>query len=143
MFFRKGAVLIVCCLCVTALAYAQRSLPPPQDPEKAGTMMLTRTDLRLQAQAEDALNRGDLDKAVTLLKGISNQWVSHWFLSYAYEMYLLYEEALRENDWLLHNSQRKDLTIELTARKERLERHMGDTDQDVEPQPQKKGLLWK
>ena len=104
-------------------------------------MMLTRTDMRLKAQAEDYLNQGSLDSAVQTLKGISNQWVLHWFLSYAYEMNLLYKEALDENDWLLQNCQRKDLTIELTERKQRLEREVSDMDQDVNPQPQKKGLV--
>ena len=140
MFFRKVAVMVLCCLCVTAVAYAQKSLPEPQDPEKVGTMMLTRTDMRLKAQAEDYLNQGNLDSAVQTLKGISNQWVSHWFLSYAYEMNLLYREALDENDWLLQNSQRKDLMIELTERQQRLEREVSDKDQDVNPQPKKKAL---
>lgn len=142
MFPRKVAVLVVLCMCVTALAYAQRSLPTPQDPAKSGTMMLTRTDMRIKSQAESYLNQGNLDKAVETLKGISNQWVSHWFLSYAYESNLLYKKALGEVDWLIHQSQRKDLTIELTDRKQRLERHIRDMDQDAAPQPQKKGLLW-
>ncbi len=142
MFFRKAAVVVICCMCATTLAYAQRSLPSPQDPEKSGTMELTRTDMRLKAQAEDYLNQGNLDKAVETLTGISNQWVSHWFLSYAYESKLLYKEALGEVDWLVHHSQRKDLTIELTDRKQRLEREIRDMDQQVDPQPQKKGLLW-
>ena len=141
MFFRKVAVLVLCCMCVTAVAYAQRSLPTPQDPEKSGSMMLTRTDMRLKAQAEDYLNQGKIDNAVTTLQGIRNQWVSHWFLSFAYEMNFLYKEALIENDWLLHKSQRKDLTIQLTDRKQRLEREIRDTDQHGDPQPQKKGLL--
>lgn len=141
MFSRKVAVVLVCCMCVTAVAYAQRSLPEPQDPEKVGTMMLTRTDMRLKAQAEDYLNQGKLDDAVATLQGIRNQWVSHWFLSYAYEMNLLYKEALSENDWLLNNNQRKDLTIQLTDRKQKLEREMKDTDQHGDPQPQKKGLV--
>jgi hypothetical protein len=111
MFFRKVAVMVLCCLCATAIAYAQRSLPEPQDPEKVGTMMLTRTDMRLKAQAEDYLNKGNLDDAVQTLQGISNQWVSHWFLSYAYEMNLLYKEALSENDWLLQKSQAKTLRL--------------------------------
>jgi len=42
----------------------------------------------------------------------------------------------------VHHSQRKDLTIELTDRKQRLEREIRDMDQQVDPQPQKKGLLW-
>jgi len=142
MFSRKVAVLVVLCMCVTALAYAQRSLPLPQDPATNGTMMLTRTDMRLKAQAEDHLNQGNLDKAVEILKGIRNQWVSNWFLSYAYESNFLYKKAVGEVDWLIHQSQRKDLTIELTDRKQRLERHIRDMDQDVTPQPQKKGLLW-
>jgi len=149
MFFRKVAVLVICCLCVTAVAYAQKSLlmytqgdlPMPQDPEKSGTMELTRTDMRLKAQAEDYLNQGNLDKAVETLQGISNQWVSHWFLSYAYEMKLLYKEALRENDWLLQKSQRKDLTIELTDREQRLEKQARDMDQHDTHQPQKKVFL--
>jgi hypothetical protein len=141
MFFRKVAVVVLCCMCASAVAYAQRSLPEPQDPAQVGTMMLTRTDMRLKAQAEDYLNQGNLDSAVQTLKGISNQWVSHWFLSYAYEMNLLYREALDENDWLLQNSQRKDLMIELTERQQRLEREVSDKDQDVNPQPQKKGLV--
>ena len=141
MFFRKIAVVVLCWMCITAVAYAQRDLPEPQDPLKVGTMMLTRTDMRLKAQAEDYLNQGSLDSAVQTLKGISNQWVLHWFLSYAYEMNLLYKEALDENDWLLQNCQRKDLTIELTERKQRLEREVSDMDQDVNPQPQKKGLV--
>jgi len=141
MFFRKVAVLVLCCICAASLAYAQRDLPMPQDPAKSGTMELTRTDMRLKAQAEDYLNQGNLDRAVGTLKGISNQWVSHWFLSYAYESKLRYKEALRENDWLIHESQRKDLTIQLTDRKQRLERHIRDMDQDVAPQPQKKGVL--
>jgi len=142
MFSRKVAVLVVLCMCVTALAYAQRRLPLPQDPATSGTMMLTRTDMRLKAQAEDYLNQGNLDKAVEILKGIRNQWVSNWFLSYAYESNFLYKKAVGEVDWLIHQSQRKDLTIELTERKQRLERHIRDMDQDVAPQPQKKGLLW-
>ena len=141
MFFRKIAVVVLCWMCITAVAYAQRDLPEPQDPAQVGTMMLTRTDMRLKAQAEDYLNQGSLDSAVQTLKGISNQWVLHWFLSYAYEMNLLYKEALDENDWLLQNCQRKDLTIELTERKQRLEREVSDMDQDVNPQPQKKGLV--
>ena len=141
MFFRKAALVVLCCMCATAVAYAQRSLPDPQDPEKVGTMMLTRTDMRLKAQAEDYLNQGNLDSAVQTLKGISNQWVSHWFLSFAYEMSLLYKEALIENDWLLQKSQRKDLTIELTDRKQMLERKISNKNQDVDPQPQKKGVL--
>ncbi len=140
MFFRKVAVVVLCCMCATAVAYAQRSLPAPQDPEKVGRMMLTRTDMRLKAQAEDYLNQGNLDNAVQTLQGISNQWVSHWFLSFAYEMNFLYKEALIENDWLLQKSQRKDLTIELTEREQRLEREISDMDQDVDPQPQKKAL---
>jgi hypothetical protein len=144
MFFRKVAVMVLCCLCATAIAYAQRSLPEPQDPEKVGTMMLTRTDMRLKAQAEDYLNKGNLDDAVQTLQGISNQWVSHWFLSYAYEMKFFYDEALSENDWLLQNSQRKDLTIDLTNRKHRLESKISNMDEDIDPQPQKKGvLIWK
>ena len=143
MFFRTIAVMVLCCMCATAVVYAQRSLPEPQDPEKVGTMMLTRTDMRLKAQAEDDLNQGKLDDAVQILKGISNQWVSHWFLSYAYEMNFLYKEALSENDWLLQNSQRKDLTIELTEREQKLERKISDMDQDVDPQPQKKLLIGK
>ena len=141
MFFKKAAVVVLCCICVTAVAYAQGSLPEPQDPEKVGTMMLTRTDMRLKAQAEGYLNQGNLDDAVQTLKGISNQWVSHWFLSYAYEMNLLYKEALSENDWLLQNSQRKDLTIELTDRKHRLESKLSDIDQHLDPQPQEKALV--
>jgi hypothetical protein len=149
MFFRKVAVVVLCCMCATAVAYAQKSLPMygqrdlpmPQDPEKTGTMMLTRTDMRLKAQAEDYLHQGTLDSAVQVLQGISNQWVSHWFLSYAYEMNLLYKEALSENDWLLQKSQRKDLTIELTERKQMLEREIRDANQDADPQPQKKGLI--
>ena len=141
MFFKKAAVVVLCCICLTAVAYAQRSLPEPQDPEKVGTMMLTRTDMRLKAQTEDYLNQGNLDDAVQTLKGISNQWVSHWFLSYAYEMNLLYKEALSENDWLLQNSQRKDLTIELTDRKHRLESKLSDMDQHLDPPPQEKALL--
>lgn len=141
MLFRKVTVVVLCCMCAAAVAYAQRSLPAPQDPVKVGTMMLTRTDMRLKAQAEDYLNGGSLDNAVQTLQNISNQWVSHWFLSYAYEMNLLYKKALGENDWLLKNSQRKDLTIELTERKQRLEREVSDMDQDVNPQPQKKALL--
>ena len=113
MFFRTIAVMVLCCMCATAVVYAQRSLPEPQDPEKVGTMMLTRTAMRLKAQAEDYLNQGNLDSAVQTLKGISNQWVSHWFLSYAYEMKFHYKEALSENDWLLQNSQRKDITYGL------------------------------
>jgi hypothetical protein len=104
-------------------------------------MMMTRTDMRLKAQAEDYLAQGKLDDAVATLQGIRNQWVSHWFLSFAYEMSLLYKEALTENDWLLQKSQRKDLTIELTDRKQMLERKIRDTDQHSDPQPQKKGLL--
>lgn len=141
MFFKKAVVVVLCCICVTAVAYAQRSLPEPQDPEKVGTMMLTRTDMRLKAQAEDYLNQGNLGDAVQTLKGISNQWVSHWFLSYAYEMNLLYKEVLSENDWLLQNSQRKDLTIELTDRKHRLESKLSDMDQHLDPPPQEKALL--
>jgi hypothetical protein len=102
-------------------------------------MMLTRTDMRLKAQAEDYLNQGKFDDAVATSQSIRNQWVSHWFLSYAYEMNFLYKEALSENDWLLNNSQRKDLTIQLTDRNQRLEREMKDTDQHGDPQPQKKG----
>jgi hypothetical protein len=113
----------------------------PQDPEKIETMMLTSTDMRLKAQAEDYLHQGNLDSAVQTLQGISNQWVSHWFLSYAYEMNLLYKEALSENDWLLQKSQRKDLTIELTERKQMLEREISNLDQDADLQPQKKGLI--
>ena len=149
MFFKKAAVVVLCCICVTTVAYAQKSvllygqrdLPMPQDPEKVGTMMLTRTDMRLKSQAEDYLDEGNLDSALQILQGISNQWVSHWFLSYAYEMNLQYREALRENDWLLQKSQRKDLTIELTERQQRLEREIRLTDQDDDPQPHKKGLL--
>ena len=151
MFFKKIAAVVVCCLCVTAVAYAQKSvllygqrdLPMPQDPVKLGTMMLTRTDMRLKSQAEEYLDQGNLDSAVQILRGISNQWVSHWFLSYAYEMKLFYDEALSENDWLLQNSQRKDLTIELTERQQRLEREIRLTDQDDDHQPQHKGfLMW-
>jgi len=98
MFSRKVAVLVVLCMCVTALAYAQRSLPLPQDPATSGTMMLTRTDMRLKAQAEDHLNQGNLNKAVEILKGIRNQWVSNWFLSYAYESNFLYKKAVGEVD---------------------------------------------
>lgn len=149
MLVKKVAVVVLCCMCVTAVAYAQesllmygqRDLPLPQDPEKVGTMMLTRTDMRLKSQAEDYLSQGNLDSAVQILKGISNQWVSHWFLSYAYEMNSLYKEALIENDWLIHESRRKDLTIELTNRKQRLESEVRDTDQNIDPQPQKKGVL--
>jgi hypothetical protein len=141
MFFRKVAVVVLCCMCVAAVAYAQRSLPLPQDPAKSGTMELTRTDMQLKAQAEDYLNQGNLDKAVATLQGISNQWVSHWFLSYAYEINLLYKEALRENDWLLQKSQHKDLTIELTEREHRLEREISDMDQQDTHQPQKKVFL--
>ena len=141
MSFRKATVLVLCFMCVAVIAYAQRSLPMPEDPVKGGTVMLSRTDMRFKAQAEGYLNQGNIDKAVAILKGIRNQWVSHWFLSYAYEMNLLYKEALRENDWLLHNSQRKDLTIQLTHRQERLERYIRNKDQLVDPQPQQKGVL--
>jgi len=141
MFFRKITVLVLCGMCAASLAYAQRSLPMPEDPVKSGTVMLTRTDMRFKAQAEDYLNHGNLDKAVEILKGIRNQWVSNWFLSYAYESNLLYKKALGEVDWLIHQSQRKDLTIELTNRKQRLERQIRDMDQDIAPQPQKKGVL--
>lgn len=141
MSFRNATVLVLCCMCVAAIAYAQRSLPMPEDPVKGGIVILTRTDMRFKVQAEGYLNRGNLDEAVTILQGISNQWVSHWFLSYAYEMKLLYKEALRENNWLLNNSQRKDLTIKLTQRQQILERHIRNTDQDVDSQPQNKGVL--
>jgi hypothetical protein len=140
MFLRKVAVLVLCCFCVTAVAYAQRSFPTPQDPAKSGTMMLTRTDSRIKSQAESYLNQGEINRAVAALKGISNQWVSHWFLSFAYETNLRYKEALGEVDWLVHHSQRKDLTIQLTDRKHRLEREVSDMDQDLDPQPQKKAL---
>ncbi|OGP55796.1 MAG: hypothetical protein A2Y65_01735 [Deltaproteobacteria bacterium RBG_13_52_11] len=152
MFSRKVAVLVLCFMCAAAVAYAQRSLllygqrdlPMPQDPVQDKTMTLTSTEMQLKTQAEGYLKQGNLDSAVETLEGITNQWVSHWFLSYAYESKLLYRKALGEVGWLIHQSQRKDLTIELTERKKGLERAIQEIDeQPASPQQPKKGLIWE
>jgi hypothetical protein len=151
MHLRKIAVLVLCCLCAATLAhaqrvlplYAQKDLPLPQDPVQRRIMALTSADMQLKAQAEDFLKHENLDRAVEILKGIQNQWVSHWFLSYAYESKRLYREALGEVSWLKDQCQRKDLTIELIEREKMLERAIQEMEEQPSPpsKPQKSLII--
>jgi hypothetical protein len=145
------AVLIVCFMCAATFAHAQRvlplytqkDLPLPQDSVQRRIMTLTSADMQLKAQAEDFLKHENLDRAVEILKGVSNQWVSHWFLSYAYESQRRYREALGEVGWLRDQSQRKDLTIELIEREKMLERAIQEMEEQPPPpsKPQKSLIL--
>ena len=98
-------------------AYAQQRLTMPPDPQNAEEIMLNRTGLRFKTNAEIALEKGDINRAVIALNSVRLEWARHWFLFYAYEQARDYVKALGGIAWLIRQNPRKDLLSDLKNRR--------------------------
>ena len=81
-------------------------------------MELSQTEVESKEKAEMYMGQGKSDRALEELKKIPNAWVSHWFISYFYEINFDLHHALGEVSWLIQNSRSRELEFQLQHRKE-------------------------
>jgi hypothetical protein len=84
-------------------------------------MELSQTEVEFKQKAETYMGQGKSDHALEELKKIPNAWVSHWFISYFYEINFDLHHALGEVSWLIQNSRSRELEFQLQHRKESIE----------------------
>ena len=106
---------------VTPGLYHGNKLPSPQDPNTCQIMELSQTEVEYKEKAETYMGQGKSDHALEELRKISNVWVSHWFISYFYEINFDLHQALGEVNWLIQNSRSRELEFQLQYRKESIE----------------------
>lgn len=106
---------------VTPGLYHGNKLPSPQDPNTCQVMELSQTEVEFKQKAETYMGQGKSDRALEELKKIPNAWISHWFISYFYEINFDLHQALGEVSWLIQNSRSRELEFQLQHRKESIE----------------------
>jgi hypothetical protein len=106
---------------VTPGLYHGYKLPSPKDPNTCQVMELSQAEVEYKEKAETYMGQGKSDRALEELKNIPNAWVSHWFISYFYEIHFDLHHALGEVGWLIQNSRSRELEFQLQYRKESIE----------------------